>query len=133
MLMKKISCEKGVGLIEILFSLWLIAIMSLGLGSNIVSTFRTHKSVLISEAVNDLAIERVEVYSSINPLEMTQASHGDSENSLTVPYIKNMTFTRTTTITVNADTSRTINVVVTCNHAGFANKTTTLETTFIRW
>lgn len=133
LLNSKLQSEHAFGLVELLFSIGLIAIIALGVGANIVTTFRSHKSVLVSEALGDLAVERIERYSSINPLEMDNSSHDDNENNLKVPYISTIEFTRVTDITVNADSSRSVSVTVTCNHPSYTNKTLTLETTFIRW
>lgn len=130
--------NKGFTLVEVLVSAGLLAVIALGVGTNIITTFMVHKTVLVNEALNDLATEKIETYSSVNPLEMDDSNYDDSEpdggNTLTVGYLSNnITFSRSTDVVVNADDSRSIIVNVTCLHPLFSGKSVTKTTTFMRW
>lgn len=127
------NSQAGFGMIEVLVSLTIFSIVALGFTKNLMTTMAQHKYVLVNEAMHDLAIERIEIYSSINPLEMDSASHDETENTASVEYLSNMTFTRVTDVTENADGSREIDVTVSPNHARYSSKSVNLSTTFIRW
>lgn len=118
---------------EVMVSISILAIMSLGLGRSIVTALTNHKTVQVNSALNLLGVERLEEYAAINPQSMDNDSHDDTETGLTLSYLSNeITFTRVTNVTVGADASRTVDVTVTCSHPKFP-KSLSFQAVYSRW
>ncbi|MCB0320753.1 MAG: hypothetical protein KDD60_07475, partial [Bdellovibrionales bacterium] len=97
--------EEGITLVEVLVSIVLIVIMAIAGISNLVVALRTSKLTEVNHAATSLAISKVEQLASIDVLDL-DAGDGGTENSVTWSDFT-FTFTRVTTVTVNADNSRT--------------------------
>lgn len=122
--------EEGFSMVEVIVSILIIAIMSLGILSNILMALRSDKLIEINQAAYNLALSRVEQFAAIKPSEL-DASDNSSETALTVAGL-NISFSRTTTVTVNADNSRTITVDVQSESNNF-DTGVNYSTTFAVW
>jgi|GEM_PF-2595180 len=107
------QAESGLSLMEILVAIVLLGIMASAGISNLIVALRTAKYTEVNFAANSLAISKVEEISAID-VSALNASYNETEPD--VPWSDlNLTFTRTTTISVNDDDSRTIDVSVVSN------------------
>ncbi|RMG39205.1 MAG: hypothetical protein D6719_13820 [Candidatus Dadabacteria bacterium] len=104
----KTSNQRGIILIEILVGVSLLSIIGLGIiTSSIVFIKIRHKS--ISDALaTQIALEELEDFAAEDPL-----SHSDGESWSETVTRGLREFTRTATVTVNSDNSRTLTVSVT--------------------
>lgn len=109
---KKLS---GISLLEVLFGILIIAIVGLLLSRILSMTYYTHKKVEVAAAADLLVTNKLEELASLG---VATLSDGDdlTENNLT-GLGTDITFTRVTDVTVNADQSVTLNVSVTSEHA----------------
>lgn len=108
------SDESGFGMIEALASLFMIAVVSAALVSGLQVALRTAKFTEVHHAASSLAASKIELLAAKDVANLTSGD-GGTEASVTWPGFNNLTFTRTTTVTVNADSSRTIQVSVVPN------------------
>jgi Tfp pilus assembly protein PilV len=125
-----LKSEKGVGLIEILFSILLIAVAAGGILSHTVLSLNLTSRLELDHAAHALALSKMELLSSVNTSEL-DASDNSTESGLVTPGIST-TFSRTTTIVVGADNSRLINVTV-ANEGGRHDISNTFTTTWAVW
>lgn len=105
--------EQGFSIIEALVSILLISIMSAGIFASTRTSLRTTKLVEYNHIATSLATSKMEEIASKNVSFVTTAD-GGVETAVPWPGL-NETFRRETTITVNADDSRTVTVVVNSN------------------
>lgn len=122
--------ERGIGLIEILFSILIIAIAAGGIMSHAYTSLTLTNRLELSQAAHGLALSKVELLSSTNTSDLTAADNS-VESNLTVTGMST-TFTRTTTIVVAADDSRHVTVSVS-TQTGRQPVTTSYETTWAVW
>ena len=122
--------EGGISLIEVLVALVLIGLMSVGISANSISSFQIMKKTEINNAASNLALSKVEQLSAIRVSDL-DSSYDAVETNLGVTGM-NATFTRTTTITVNADQSRTVEVKVESNSFKLGTSIV-FTTTFSMW
>ena len=107
--------EQGFGLLEILVSMSLLAVVGLSLASSMYTAIRTQKKTLYADVAYNLAVNKVELYAAINTADLDD-TYDDNETGLTLSTLPDITFDRVTDVTVNADNSRTVDITVTCNH-----------------
>ncbi len=124
--------EAGISLVEILVAFVVVSLIGLSLTHSLISSLKTHKNSQVHNAATTLALNKIEIYSAINPQEMNSSSHDDSETNLTTTSLPNVKFSRVTDVTENPDKSRTVDVTVTCSTSG-CNKTVNYTSTFTRW
>jgi Tfp pilus assembly protein PilV len=124
------SCQKGFGVIEVLFGILLIGISSLAVTSEIMMSLKTGLLLESSYAAHSLAIQRAEQISAMNISNITAADSG-TETGLTFPGVSS-TFTRATNITVNTDNSRSLEIIVTRN-GNIIPTSVTYHTTYSTW
>lgn len=122
--------EAGFTLVEILASFLLISVMSLAIAKNTISALRAAKFTEVNHAASSLAISKVEELTAINTADLDETFSG-TENEVSWSTL-NITFTRQTTVTVNPDNSRLIEVEVTSN-AALLPTTVTFDTTVVPW
>lgn len=122
--------EDGFSIIEVIVSILIIAVMSLGILSNILMALRSDKLIEVNQAAYNLALSKVEQLAAIKPSQL-DASDNQSETGVTVSGM-NVTFARTTQVTVNADNSRTIQVDVSSERAKI-DTSVSYTTTFAVW
>ncbi|NLF25008.1 MAG: hypothetical protein GX589_05040 [Deltaproteobacteria bacterium] len=129
-LLRSRTGQQGISLIEVLLALLLIGLISLGIASNTISSMHIQKKTEENYAASNLALSKVEQLSAI-PVDQLSSANNSVEESLKVPG-SNATFRRSTTIVVNADTSRTITVKVETVGAMLPTKVN-FKTTFSMW
>ena len=107
--------EEGFTILSVLVAVVLLAIISLALSRNTMSSLKIMRLTEVNNAASNLAVSKIE--------EIAANDAADIDNSLdqtegSVPYPgMDITFTRTTDVTVNADETRTINVQVASNNS----------------
>lgn len=107
--------EGGFTILSVLVAVVLLAIVSLALSRNTMSSLRIMRLTEVNNAASNLAVSKIEAIAA-NDAANIDASMSDIENPLVYPGMS-VTFTRTTTVVVNADNTRTINVQVASNHS----------------
>jgi type II secretory pathway pseudopilin PulG len=117
----------GFSLLESLLVMWLLSIASLGLAYGTIGAFRQVDRVKRNQLAMQLATSRLEQLSAANPLSL-----GTGSTTETGVVLKNVSFSRVTTVAVNADQSRSVSVVVTGEQAVFGGRAT-MSTTFSLW
>lgn len=122
--------EAGFGVIELLFGILIISIAGVAVMSDIVTSYQNGVRFELNYAAHALAVSKAEYFSAAN-IASIDSSNNSVETGLSTPGVKT-TFSRTTSITVNADNSRTINIVV-ANETGAIDTSVDYETTFSTW
>ena len=117
-------------MIEVLVALLLIGLISLGIAANAIGSFHILKKTEENYAASNLALSKIEQLSAI-PVNELSADDNSVEDSVTVSGM-NTIFKRTTTVAVNADSSRTITVKVESLSAKLPTAVT-FTTTFSMW
>lgn len=120
----------GFGLLELLIAVVLVALVSLCLSSNTVSSLYIAKKTHTNYLASNLALSKVEELAAFEPVNL-DSSYNSFESGLSVVGTK-ITFSRTTTIVVNADDSRTITVKVLSETLKIPTKVD-FTTTFAVW
>ena len=120
--------EKGFAVIEFLVSTIIISVVSLGMLHSTLSSMKISKKSHYDSTAYQLAVERLEDYSVINPQTL---DNGDDTSETGISR-NNMEFTRTTDVTINTNGSRTVNVVVTSVN-GLLDSSVTLSNSFPLW
>ena len=122
--------QEGITLMEVLVAIVLLGLMAGAAISNLIVALKTAQLTEVNFAANSLAISKVEELAAID-VDILDSSYNSTESSVSWGDL-NISFTRTTTVTVNADSSRTINVEV--SSVG-SNVPTTVDftTTFALW
>ncbi len=122
--------EAGFALVEALVSILIMAVISLGIAQNLIGALRTAKFTEVNHAASSLAISKMEELAAID-VSALNASHSSSESSVTWPGL-DISFSRDTTVVVNADESRTVDVTVTSNSSKVSTSVD-FSTTFATW
>lgn len=122
--------ESGLSMIEILVSLALGAIFSVAISMSTATSLRISTHTEAHHAASRLASDKLEQIASIDSLDI-DATLNQTEAAVTYPGL-GITFTRTTTVTTNADNSRTISVDVTSNSSAIPVNVD-FSTTFALW
>ena len=122
--------ESGITLMEVLVAIVLLAIMASAGISNLIVALKTAKYTEVNFAANSLAISKVEEISAIDVGNLN-SSYNEIEPDVTWPDLT-LTFTRTTTIHMNGDDSRTVDVSVVSNSPDVATNVT-FSTTLALW
>jgi len=125
--MRKRKSEKGSTLIELLVALGIVGVMNLAIAQSAILSaasqgFAENRSLAMQMAMNE-----IERYAAIDPTLLTAAS-GSTDTVMR----EGKQFTRVTTVTVNPDSTRTINVEVT-NVVAHLRGHVVLEETFPLW
>ncbi|MCB0360286.1 MAG: type II secretion system protein, partial [Bdellovibrionales bacterium] len=100
--------ERGTTLIEVLVSLLIIAIMSLGVMKNSVVAMRASKLTELNHAASSLAISKIEELAAIDTQNL-DATFSATETDVAWGGVET-TFTRVTSVVVNANDSRDVSV-----------------------
>lgn len=99
---------------SILVTLSVAGIIALALAVNTISSLATMKQTEVNYAASNLALSKIELLTTREVSDI-DSSLDEVESNLTVTNL-GIEFTRTTTVTVNADDTRTISVNVQSNH-----------------
>lgn len=119
--------ECGFFLVEVLVVLVLFALVGMMLAHSSVLSEQTRTRAVHQSVAAQLAIEKMELLSAIDPITLTATNNSTENISHGV-----MQFKRTTAITVNADGSRTININVNSLNTPFVAKASATNT-FALW
>lgn len=119
--------EKGFSLVELLISIFLIAIMSMSVLKNTVSALRASKLTELHHAASTLASARIEELASERVSDL-DGSFDETDTVLSWGTV-DLDFLRDTTVVVNADESRDVTVTVTVDSTLFPTSVT-FETTY---
>ena len=104
----KQATQKGSIILEVLVGVILLAIMGLGLTRSMLMSLKTREHSVRSSFAMQIAADTLEEYSAINPSSL------DDTNDLTDVVTRlGVNFNRVVDVTVNSDSSRTIDVTVT--------------------
>ena len=122
--------EKGFSIIEILVSLLIAGVMSMGIVRSVSTALKTSKITEYNHIANSLAATKIEELATI-PVPDLDSSYNATETNVAWPNF-NGNFTRQTTVVVNADESRLITVRVTSN-SDYAPTNLELKTIFSKW
>ena len=122
--------EDGFTVVELMLGILIISIMGLATMSSIVGSYRIAARLELNYSAHFLAIAKAEELSSIK-VDNLDASDSSSETGLLAPGY-NLTFSRVTTITVNADETRDIAIQVS-NEEGPYTVQITYNTTLSSW
>ncbi|MDC0357211.1 type II secretion system GspH family protein [Oligoflexia bacterium] len=122
--------EAGFALMEVLVSIVIASLAATGVALSLSTALKVEKLTEVHLAASTLASSKIEQLASIDPLNL-DATDNSTETAVTFPGL-NMTFTRTVTVTVNVDDSRTLAVDVSSNNDGIPS-TVDFVTTFALW
>lgn len=122
--------QSGFSLVEILVSIVILAIITMGVTSSMVGALKFSKFTEANHIASSLAISKMEELAAYAASDLGP-SMNETENSVTWPGT-NFTFTRTTTIVINSDKSRTATVQVASNNSSLPTQTD-FSTTFAVW
>ncbi len=125
--------ERGVSLMEVMVIMSVFAVVSLAIANSTMTGLRAYKFVSVKAAADTLAQSKMEQWAALNPSEV-DATDNQTEASVTSPSVSNITFTRQSTIVVNADESRTITVTVVGNASGLPSRiNASVTSTYSLW
>lgn len=104
------NSEAGIGLIEVLVATLLLMLVGGAMVSNLHFSLRSAKFIEVQHAASTLASDRIEQIAARDVLDISAALN---ETDTVVPWPGiNLSFKRSTTITVKADGSRSVQVSV---------------------
>ena len=109
-----IQSELGVSMLEILVIIILLTITAAGITTGVRTSLMTTKLTEYNHIASSLAVSKMEELASVN-VSFLDNSYNANETAVTWPG-SNETFTRVTSVVVNADDSRTLTVQVTANN-----------------
>lgn len=102
--------EAGIGLIEVLVSTVMLLLIGGAIVANLHFSIRAAKFIEVQHAASTLASDRLEQIAARDVLDITTALN---ESDAIVPWAGlNFQFKRSTTVTINAGGSRTVEVSV---------------------
>ena len=116
----RIKNNKGSSVVEVLVSISILAVIGLGVSMTVITSASTHKHITVNTVASQLAISKAEELAAINAQALTHATHSNTESSISVTGLDNVTFTREVTVTEGTD-SVLVEVDVTSNHGSFPN------------
>lgn len=117
-------------LLEIILSFTLLGIASTGVAYSLMTSLRVEKITEVHLAASSLCAAKIEELSAVD-IENLDTSFNETNATVTLPSL-NIPFERTTTVTVNADQSRTIRVTVRSTKSNVP-ATADFETRFALW
>lgn len=103
--------EKGLGMVEIIFSILLVGLAAGGIASHTILALKLSSRLELSQAAHALALSKAEQLSAINTSQLN-SSYDLVETDLSAAGHPRITFSRTTTISANSDGTKTVNVEV---------------------
>lgn len=103
--------EKGFSLIEVLVGFSILSVVALNITYSSILSYKITKRNIRNSIASQLAHERMEDLAAVSPANLGD-TYDETESDLEV---ENISFTRVTEVTVNADNSRSVTVTVTAN------------------
>lgn len=122
--------DAGFALLELLAGILLISVLSMAVAMNTMMALKVAKFTEANHAASSLAISKIEELAAVDTVNL-DSSYDQTESSLTWGNT-NMTFSRSVTVTVNADDSRTVDVTVASVNMVIPT-TVNFSTTFALW
>ena len=122
--------QTGMSLMSVLVAMVILSVVSLALSKNTIASLHIIKLTEVNYAASNLAVSKVEELAARNPIDLDD-SFDDTENAVTTADL-DITFTRVTDVTVNADDTRIVHVTVTSN-SSVVNTTADFETSLSVW
>ena len=122
--------QSGIGMFDLMVSITLIGIASVGLLGSVSVSMNAFKYSEYNLIAHNLASSKLEHLASINSSSLDSSLSG-TETGLSSSGT-NMTFSRTTTVTVSADGSKKVVVSVTGSDSRYPH-TITKESTYSVW
>lgn len=110
---QKATNEEGMTVLSVLVAVVILAIIGLSLARNTIASLQIMKVTEVNNAASNLAVSRIEELAGRDASDI-DASLNANETNITYAGL-GITFNRTTTITVNADDTRDIEVRVVSN------------------
>ena len=126
----RLKSNKGFSIIEVLCALCLFMVMGLGLTYNSIYALKFQKNAELANLATNLAVTKAEELAGVDASTLSSGNNS-TETGLTVTGHK-ITFNRSTTITVNADGSRTV-VVLVSSPSPFLLKSVSYSTRLAPW
>lgn len=120
--------SSGFSIVECLVAVAILGIAALAASKGTIASYSYSKRSLRQSIATQLAEEKLEEYAATDPSLLTAAS------GLAEPYVTsgNVVYSRVSTVTVNADASRTVTVVVTPRRIGVGTAVS-LQATLALW
>lgn len=122
--------QRGFGLIEVLVAFLLFSIISLSATRSAIYSIRFQKNAEVGNIARNLAVTKAEQLAGIS-LDELDNTYGGTESDLTTEGSE-MTFIRVTTVTVNGDGSRSIEITVSSDNPALLNPVS-YSTRFAPW
>lgn len=122
-----ISYQSGFSLVEALIAMLVLSVLALGMAHSTILAYKIEKRNLRNSVAQELAVRKMEELAAINPAFLDgNDSASETVTSDGIPY------TRTTSVTVNDDNSRTVTISVAGARAELGG-TATIANTFALW
>ncbi len=118
--------QEGFSILEILVSLSILSIVGMALSQATTAMLKARSIALYKQGATQIAFETVESYASLNPSTISAASTTDAVTR------SGRAYSRTTTVSINPNGSRTVNVQVQPAREG-QNGSARLSGTFTSW
>lgn len=120
--------EGGFSLVEVMVAILILSVISLGSAYCTIMSLKVEKRNVRNAVAQELAVQKMEELAAMNPSSLSSANSVTESN---VTY-KNISYTRTTSISVNADNSRSITVTVNGNNSSLGGSAS-ISTTYALW
>lgn len=121
------KAQRGFSLMECLVLMVLFSIMGLGLAYSGIMLVSSRAKAYRSSLCNQIALDRIEEFAAVDPTTLD-----DTDDSISTVTRDGLSFRRTVNVTVNADSSRQINVDVISLSSKFEGRAQ-LSTTYPVW
>lgn len=122
--------DAGMSLIEVLVAITLLSLSGLAISNSAIHAFQSLKFVELNHVANILAISKMEEIAARDTVEIDTSLNG-IESSVEWADLE-ITFSRSTDVTVNADGSRSVVISVSTNDQVYAT-TVRFQNTFALW
>ena len=124
----KPSCEAGFSILEVLAAIVLLSIVGLNVTYGTIISLRMLKRSMRTSLATELAAQRMEELAALDPSTLN-----DSYDLVETGLISdNVSFSRTTEVTVNSDKSVTVDISVVGEHSTLGGRAA-LSNTFAYW
>lgn len=124
----RMRSEAGFSIMEVMVAVVILALVGLASAKNSIMSMSTFKRSMRNSIAMQLAVEKLEELGSVNPTTLDNSDDSTEANVVE----DNITFTRVTQVTQNADESRTVTVTVNANDADLGG-TYEVTNTFPLW
>ncbi len=102
--------QRGSSIVEVLVAMSLFSIVAVGLAQSAAYSLRFQKSAELGNLARNLAVSKAEELAGVSLADLDDSFDGTESNLTVVGH--SISFDRVTDVTVNADGSRTVDIVV---------------------